>query len=274
MRNAWLVAVTAVVLSATEVHGDPGLAKAFADLVANGNQTPRFALGTQHVPAPSLDIERPIYTVAADGSAAWVIANLDLQGPCGGGLCGLLIRAHATVLYERDATDRPWRPVAWAVELTSSAKEQAERMKAPAKLERAPIARKLEPGAEAAAKLFESTVGDPKALAGTVADRKDVVLFGSETSERIEGAPQVRATIAKWNLAFKINGGLNAGITAKRNVAWVAANLDARSAKAPRGAATPYRALFLYEQTGAAWKLVHAHFAFIEPEQGGALWQP
>ena len=113
-------------------------------------------------------------------------------------------------------------------------------------------------------KKFEATLGDPKALAASVSARKDVVLYGSEFAERYVGAA-AKAQLAKWNLAFKVQGGIQAGVGAAKTIAWVAANVDASSIKNPKAATTPYQLFAIYEQTGADWQLVAAHFAFVKP---------
>jgi len=93
--------------------------------------------------------------------------------------------------------------------------------------------------------------------------RKDVVLYGSELSERTVGGDNVKAKLAAWKLAFKVRDGIQAGLTASKTVAWVAANVDATSLKNPKDKPTPYRALFLYEKTAGTWQIVHAHFSFV-----------
>ena len=49
-------------------------------------------------------------------------------------------------------------------------------------------------GAEAVAKQFESTIGDPKALLAAISARKAVVLYGSERPERAVGGAAVKAS--------------------------------------------------------------------------------
>ena len=61
----------------------------------------------------------------------------------------------------------------------------------------------IDAGAEDAASLFRASLARPAALAKTVADRKDVVLLGSDADERYLGAAQVRATLLRWNLGCR-----------------------------------------------------------------------
>jgi hypothetical protein len=195
---------------------------------------------------------------AVDGKAAWVAVDVDYFPICGMAECmhqPPAARGHATLVY--DGATKP-RPIAWHVAYAVTGKEQA---KAAAKgtLPDA-LPRKIDAGAEDVAKQFEATVGDAKALAKTVSDRKDVVLYGSELAERYVGGAKVRAQLLKWGLAFKVRDGVQAGVTASKTVAWVAANVDA--GKPGDKKPTPYRALFVYEKHDAAWQVVQIHFSF------------
>ena len=56
---------------------------------------------------------------------------------------------------------------------------------------------------------------------------------------------------------------MQAGVTSSKTIAFVAANLDATSLKKPKAKPTPYRVLFVYENTGTSWQLVQAHFSVV-----------
>ncbi|HEX7839645.1 MAG TPA: nuclear transport factor 2 family protein [Kofleriaceae bacterium] len=86
---------------------------------------------------------------------------------------------------------------------------------------------------------------------------------GRELAERSEGAAQVRAQLERWKFAFKVRDGIRAGLTASKTVAWVAANVDASSARRPKDKPLPHRLLFVDEKTGATWKLVQAHCSAV-----------
>lgn len=166
---------------------------------------------------------------------------------------------HATTLY--DLGGKEPQVVVWHIARVVSAKDQK------AALEKGtvpPAMPKKIDGAEDLVKVFESTIGDPKALAKTVSGRKDVVLYGNEARERTVGGAKVRAKLQRWNLAFRVRDGIQAGLTSSKTVGWVAANVDAKSLKRPKDKPVPYRLLFLYEKTGTSWKLVSAHFSFVE----------
>lgn len=198
---------------------------------------------------------------AADGKSAWVAADLGWGEPCGDESCPDVPKPdgyyHATMVLENRGG---WKAVAWHAGNTWTTREQTAALKrgvSPTGLER-----RVLPGAEDAVKLFESSIGDPKVLAATVSKRADVVLYGSDLKERYVGGKKVAATLAKWNLGFKLRDGIQAGVTSAGNVAWIAANVDARSMKKPGAAATPYRVMFVYEKSDAGWQLVQAHFSF------------
>jgi hypothetical protein len=119
------------------------------------------------------------------------------------------------------------------------------------------------PEAQAAIDRFRGSLADPAALAASVSPRSNVMLLGSGRGERFVGAA-VRTQLARWGLAFTVRDGVRAGVTKGKTVAWVAANLDARPAQSPKAAPKPYRALFLYEQTGTAWQLVVLSITMID----------
>jgi hypothetical protein len=222
--------------------------------------TPRFALADAAVSATeeALDVAH-IYLggidsdltgvaigLAADGKAAWLAGDIRFTGDCGGGpTCGMTLgRAHVSGVFELGATG--WDAVVWDIVGATDPAIDA-------------IPAKVDAGAEGAVKVFQATIGDPKALAASVSSRKDVLLFGSEEGERFAGA-KVKAQLAAWKLAFKLNGGLRAGIAASGSVAWIAADLDATRVGDPKHAVMTYRALFVYEHAGNAWRLVQAQF--------------
>ena len=91
------------------------------------------------------------------------------------------------------------------------------------------------------------------------------MLYGNEPAERTTGGAKVKAKLEAWKLAFKVRDGIQAGTTASKTIAWVAANVYSTSAKKPKDKPIPYRVFTLYEKTGADWKLVHANFAYIAP---------
>jgi hypothetical protein len=197
---------------------------------------------------------------ATDGTAAWVAADLWASTPCGMTSCmhDKPDPMHATALYDKAGG---WQPVTWMASGVHSGAEQTKAIAAGVKLME--VARKID-GAEDVVKQFEATIGDAKALAATVSARKDVVLYGSDLGERYVGGAQVRAKLIAWALAFKVRDGVQAGVTSSKTVAWVAANVDASSAKHPKDKPVPYRMLLVYEQTAGAWQLVQAQFSFSD----------
>jgi hypothetical protein len=271
----------ALSVAAPRAHASPAadLEKMFRQL-ANDDQSsdapkPRFAMSNLEVQATDDDLynaydrlggldsmtDKVSIGLTDDGKAAWLASDRRLVGDCGGdgGGCGkTLATTHVSGVFELGKDG--WAPVVWDVATDVSGKEQSQ-MIADGK-ELAAIPAKIV-GADAAAALFSSTIGDPKALAKTVSARKDTLLYGSEKGERFTGA-QVATTLLKWNLAFKVHDGVRAGTSANGALAWVAANVDATPVVKPRAKATPYRALFVYLKAGDHWELVQAQFSFGE----------
>lgn len=163
---------------------------------------------------------------------------------------------HSTCLVEKASAG--WEPLACHVGSAITGAAQNAAIKKGVKL--AAIKRSTK-GAEDVVKLFESTIGDPKAFANTISDRKDVVLYGSEAAERYVGGAKVAKQLSTWGLTMKVRDGIDAGVTSNKSVAWVAANIDASTAKFK----SPYRVLAIYERTGATWKIVQIHFSFPRP---------
>jgi len=191
----------------------------------------------------------------ADAKAGWITADVDGKWPCAViGCKDESTTFHATMVFE---ADKPWHPIAVDIGHPYTAKEAAKFDAPPA------IARQIDAGAEEPAKLFESTIGDVKALTATVSDRKEAVLYGSERAEKYVGGAAVKSTLAKWNFTFKVRDGVQAGVTSNKTLAWVAANVDATSAKAPAAKPTPYMALFVYEKVDTTWKLVVVQFSLF-----------
>ena len=207
---------------------------------------------------------RDVGAMAADKSAYWIATDIvEFEIGCGSAPCPPPpppppAQAHATFLWQRGKAG--WDLIVWDLATVISGKDQAAALK----LDPAPseLSKKIDAGAEEVVKLFETSIADPKTMAATVSTRKDVVLFGNEAKERAVGGAKVKAKLEAWKLGFKVRDGIQAGLASK-TVAWVAANVDAKSAKKPKDKPVPYRLLAIYEKTGADWKLVHAHFSFI-----------
>lgn len=212
-------------------------------------------------------IARQTRALSADKKAFWIATDIvDFEIGCGMSPCPPPpppppAKAHGTFLWQLGAKE--WELVAFGASPTVTGKEQAASIKLGT--QPSAIAKKVDAGAEDAVKVFESTIGDPKALSKSVSVRKDVVLYGNEPAERTVGGAKVAAKLQSWSLTFKVRDGIQAGVTSSKTVAWVAANLDATSLKKPKDKPVPYRLFALYEKTGADWKLVSANFAYITP---------
>ena len=245
----------------------PAIAFEFTiDGFAPGEQDPGGGLW----PYGRIDPKRTAVAISADGTAAWITADLDIHAMFEDGTPGyvspIVSRAHGVVLADLafDASWNAFLPTSVAanigVMLDAKAEAQAIAADPPAELEPS-VASDAQPAVDR----FRASLGDPAKLAATLSARKDVTLLGSAPGERYAGAA-VRGQLARWGLAFAVRDGVRAGVTKGKTVAWVAANLDARPAASPKAKATPYRALFLYEQTGASWQLVYLSFTMIDAQ--------
>jgi hypothetical protein len=202
-------------------------------------------------------VQKPVVGVATkEDDVAWVAFDLALYPDCFE-MKGCKKKAsrvvHATALQQSGS------PLAMHIADPFTGKEYAAAIKNGRKLEALP--KKIDKGAEAAVKVFESTISDPKAFAATVSARPDVILFGSEAAERWVGGDKVKAAITKWKLGFKVRDGIQAGVSGGGTVAWIAANVDAAPV-GKAGTASPYRLTAIYEKTGADWKVVALQFSF------------
>jgi hypothetical protein len=103
-----------------------------------------------------------------------------------------------------EQTGRTWTWTAWHVAAPVTAKHQAAVLAAGTRPEVRP---RVIAGAEGVVALIETTIVESKPLGGTVSDRKDVVLYGSEASERYVGGAKVKAQLATWGLSFKVRDG-------------------------------------------------------------------
>lgn len=242
------------------------------------SRPPRFAFSNNdvHVAPKKLSDARPsiggigvwsdkvVVAESADKKSAWIAADLgEVEIGCGMAPCPPPpprppATHHATALAEKVGAD--WQWVAWHIAPVVDGKQQATALKEGIRPDA--IARSVT-GAEDVVKQFESTIGDPKRLLASISERKDVVLYGSERPERTVGGAAVRAKLASWKLTFTVRGGVAAGLTASRTVAYVAANVDAESQARPKNKLMPYRLLLIYEKTGSSWQIVAAHFSVV-----------
>jgi hypothetical protein len=194
---------------------------------------------------------------SADGKAQWVATDITYGFACGMEGCDKMIapEVHGAALFDANR-----HAVAWSLGLvvtgSTTPGEKSPRIK-PGKL--APLHDGVDAGAEAAVAVFKGSIGDPEALAKTISDRKDTVMFGSELPERYVGATTVRATLRKWKLGFTVHDGIQSGVSASKTTAWVAANVDA--AKKGDKKSTPYRVFAIYDKQGTSWQLVLLHFS-------------
>ncbi|MBL9019607.1 MAG: nuclear transport factor 2 family protein [Myxococcales bacterium] len=207
---------------------------------------------------------QPVVGTSTGGSSAWIAADFAIVKSCAP------ITDDATgdaSYYQPDHCKREdpkawmrgaavleragkrWRPVAVHV--------LGRFGKATADVPAAKLDGSVGKGAEDAVKLVGAALADPKALAAAIADRPDVVMFGSDKGERYVTGAKVKATLARWGLAFAITD-QQAGITAAGDVAWVAANVTATKAGAKP---STYRVLVACAKLDKGWQIVQLSFA-------------
>lgn len=207
-----------------------------------------------------VDIKNLVTATSTDGKVAWFAADVKgvpQDGDCAPGPCAPNRdpALHVTGLVEKSG--KAWTWVAWHIAAPLTAKDQAALAKQSTLPDELPRdVRK----ADDVVKVIEGALANPADLAALVSDRKDVVMYGSAGAERYVGGAKVKKQLAAWNLVLRVRDGVQAGIVGT-NVAWVAANLDAKSAKKPNAKAEPYRVLAVLEKSGTAWKIVQLHFS-------------
>jgi len=206
-------------------------------------------------------LEKVIVAKSGDSKVAWIAA--DVRGvrasdACAPGPCAPITQPpmHATALLERVGSE--WRWVAWHITEPTTFKEQRQ---AHAEGTVPDVLARSVTKADDVVAVFQTSILDPSALAASVSDRKDVVLYGSAANERYVGGAKVKKQLAAWKLAFTIRDGIQAGVAGDGKIAWVAANVDAVPLKNPLVKPMPYRVLAIYELNGAKWRLVQAHFS-------------
>jgi hypothetical protein len=278
-RNLWVVVACAWLGSSTAFadDGSDAVIDTVIDLASGtpkGQTPPRFAFtyGRAFVAPRKLEDARPSsfdaldssaidLGLSEDGKAAWFAADLRSSIPEVVGNQRLRIEVHdyhASGVLEKVGAD--WQWVTWHIAEGVPASEQQQALKkgkVPPEIPRS-IA-----GAEDVVKLFEATIGAPKALATTVSPDQHVRLYGSEHAESVTGGAAVRKRLERWGLVLKVRDGVQAGMVAGNHVAYVAANVDAVPQKRPKARAEPYRLLFVYARTAQGWQLVQAHFSVV-----------
>lgn len=211
-----------------------------------------FAEATMGLPDVATADPAKTFVVMADDSTAWISTQL---GEYYGGAKQPDSWLRAIALFEK--VNGAWQPTAWSITPSIPSTSQQDALEddiAPDKLTR-DIA-----GADDVVRVFEATISDPKSFAKTFSDRKEAVLFGSELPERYTGA-KAKSTLAAWSFTFTVRDGVRAGVSRSGNIAWVAANVDAKSPRHPKDKPIPFRIFVLYEKIATTWKVVQMQFS-------------
>ncbi len=197
------------------------------------------------------------FVVTPDPDTAWISTQLAEHYGCGTACAKHPADSwlRAIALFER--ANGVWQPVAWSITPSIPSTSQQDALDddlAPDKLARDTS------GADDVARVFEATISDPKTFAKTFSDRPEAVLFGSELPERYVGA-KARSQLAAWSLTFTVRDGVRAGVSKSGHIAWVAANVDAKSPRHPKDKPIPFRIFVLYEKIATTWKVVQMQFS-------------
>ncbi len=216
-----------------------------------------FAEATMGLPDLALSDASKTFVVTADPDTAWVSTHLAEHYGCTSNCASVPADGwlRAIAVFERE--NGVWQPSVWSITPSIPSTSQQDALDdeiAPDKLTRDTG------GADDAVRVFEATISDPKSFAATFSDRKEAVLFGSELPERYTGA-KAKATLASWAFKFTVRDGVRAGITKSGNLAWVAANVDAKSPRHPKDKPIPFRVFVLYEKIATTWKVVQMQFS-------------
>ncbi len=211
-----------------------------------------FAEATMGLPDVATADPAKTFVVMADDNTAWISTQL---GEHYGGETKPESWLRAIALFEK--TNGAWQPTAWSITPSIPSTSQQDAIDdgvGPDKLARDTA------GADDVVRVFEATIVDPKSFAKTFSDRKEAVLFGSELPERYVGA-KAKAQLAAWSFTFTVRDGVRAGISKSGHVAWVAANVDAKSPRRPKDKPIPFRIFVLYEKIATTWKVVQMQFS-------------
>jgi hypothetical protein len=203
--------------------------------------------------SPSDELLHVVVGLAADGHAGWVAADTGVIIACGMGGCAKILRdaAHEADVkppFHQTALVDDGKVLLLHIGSTGKGVGYGE-----------PMTTEIAADAKPVVEQFQKSIADPKALAATISARKDVVLYGTVATERFVGGAAARAALLKWGLTLSVHGGIRAGVTKSKQVAWIAADVDARTAKSKTS--TPYRLTVVYENTGSEWKIVQIQFS-------------
>lgn len=93
-------------------------------------------------------------------------------------------------------------------------------------------------------------------LLAALSSSKDAQMFGSAPKERWTGGAAIQKVFKRWNVDLRAQiDKVRAGIAPGGDLAWVATEVDTDTL------CSSYRAFFVLEKEGTAWKIVHAHFS-------------
>lgn len=96
-------------------------------------------------------------------------------------------------------------------------------------------------------------------LVGLISDDKRGIVIGSAPKEKFVGGAAVKKVFAKWELSSiytPVERPVYADVGPGGDLAWIALAVTG-----PAKVCTQYRALWVLQKEGSAWKLVHQHYS-------------
>jgi len=210
------------------------------------------------VPRPKLKIVST--HVAKSGTAAWIVAQVSgaKYSPEWGKTSTAPLRASAFLTLDNGA----WhvRAAHWSGGKNNQKAVEGCGLIDPAF--RVPAA--IGKGAAPAVKVIKDAFGGMYDGNGTSAqiiaalsDDKGAQMFGSAPSENFTGSAAIKNVFKKWKIDLYADDGehTRAGIAPGGDLAWVAMDITTM------WMCTSYRALFVLQKEGSAWKIVHQHYS-------------
>lgn len=273
----WVLVLALVVRTA---HADPAAdankaMQAFVDAAASKNVPDEVEAfigpaGDDDQPTPELEALAKIVAkpklkiisthIAKSGTAAWIVGEI------------------AGVKYEAEVGKTQTTPLrasaflsldggAWHVRAAHwSAGKQDQRMTEgcgmldPAYQVPPQIAKGAEPAVkvikDAFAGQFEGN-GTSEKIIPALSDANDAQMFGSAPKETFTGGAAIKKIFKKWKIDLSADDGQHtlAGIAPGGDLAWVATDVSTG------WMCTSYRALYVLQKEGNAWKIVHQHYS-------------
>jgi hypothetical protein len=208
------------------------------------------------VPKPTLKIVST--HLAKSGTAAWIIGEIT------GGkyevnekMTSAPLRASAFLTLDGGT----WhvRAAHWSGALPNEGKAEMCGAMDPGYMPPPAIAKGAEPAVQVINDAFKGALGGKGTSAQVLAalsDAKDAQMFGSAPTESFTGGTAIKKVFKSWKIdLYAGDEHARAGIAPGGDLAWVATSVQTF------WQCKSYRALFVLQKEGSAWKIVHQHYS-------------